>query len=1133
MLHKLETFRQPTVRLIGGIWITVLIFVFFVANASLNARQEALTRARFDALAEANLVAEHAANIIDLADVTLLTVKDILTDEDLNRNIGLPAKRLAFLNSSLKDLQHRARGILSLSITDTHGIVFSNSLDVAPGVSLASRDYFIAIKKQPQSDPVISQAVLGRVSKRWGIQVARRLEFKDGRFAGMLVANVGLPESFDTFYEQLTAGKRDVVALYDEDSRLISRFPRADQLLGKSLPPNGVSDALKNRMLEGVIEQKSVVDGEVRLFAFRRSPRYNLYALVAPVKTDVLAVWIKAVTLNVVYCLLAIVAGLYFTYLIRKSDKSIDEIESVRNHLEAIANGGASLIWTSGLDKVCDYLNEPWLKFFGLDLAEGLKLGWIHGIHPDDQAYCLNTYAARFEQQTSFEMQYRRQHASGEYRWILDQGNPRFGANGDFIGYIGFCYDITERFKADAQIRQAASVFDNANEGIEIVDLNGILLDVNSAFSQITGYTREEVLGRNVKILQSDRHAPEFYADFWRELNDKGQWSGELWNKRKSGDDFVIHLTVTSTRDANGLIDRYIGMFHDITPLKEHQVQLEHLAHHDALTQLPNRVLLTDRLSQAMLQAERRKNLLALVYIDLDGFKSINDSFGHAAGDQLLIAMSGRMKTILREGDSLARIGGDEFVAVLLDLKERDESIPIVQRLLEVLSAPVQLDGMTLKVTASMGLTFFPQLESIDSDQLLRQADHAMYQSKHQGKNCFTLFDADNDRSLRGKHESIERIRSALQNDELTLYYQPKINLKTGEFVGLEALLRWQHPDQGLLGPLTFLPLIEDHDLIALIGDWVIDNVLTQMDGWQAEGHEIRVSVNVAGRQLQAPEEFLSKLSEALHAHPMVAHQLEFEVLETGALSDIEDVSKLILSCATMGILFALDDFGTGFSSLSYLKRLPASIIKIDQSFVSDMLEDPDDLAILDGVIGLAESFNRKVLAEGIETWEQAAALVRMGCDFGQGYAIARPMPGASVTEWLSHWRANVRFFNPPRMNRGRAPLLIAYAEHRAWFRDLKALRDGGLVEGAVLENRCGCKFGNWMSEQGRFIFPQSSLVENIAQMHDRVHHCEAALLAGSSEVEAQSTIADWDELEKLHSDLSVLVWELLDAPDA
>jgi predicted signal transduction protein with EAL and GGDEF domain len=372
------------------------------------------------------------------------------------------------------------------------------------------------------------------------------------------------------------------------------------------------------------------------------------------------------------------------------------------------------------------------------------------------------------------------------------------------------------------------------------------------------------------------------------------------------------------------------------------------------------------------------------------------------------------MKEALREGDTLARIGGDEFVAVLIDLEDPSASVPLLNRLLMAAALPVPVRDLTLQVSASLGVTFYPQAQDVEADQLLRQADQAMYQAKLAGKKRYWVFDAAQDDSLRSHHESLERIRLALENNEFVLHYQPKVNMHTGQVVGAEALIRWQHTEKGLLPPAAFLPVIEDHPLAVDVGEWVIDTALSQMELWHAAGLDLPVSVNIGARQLQQAN-FVDRLQAILANHPLVSPtSLELEVLETSALADMAQVSQVIEACAQIGVKFALDDFGTGYSSLTYLKRLRVALLKIDQSFVRDMLDDPDDMAILQGVIGLAAAFKREVIAEGVETVAHGTALLHLGCELAQGYGIARPMPPEQMPAWAATWQPNVAWCELP-----------------------------------------------------------------------------------------------------------------------
>jgi len=600
--------------------------------------------------------------------------------------------------------------------------------------------------------------------------------------------------------------------------------------------------------------------------------------------------------------------------------------------------------------------------------------------------------------------------SSGEVFWGHLTGKLWLGTQGEKLGLVGVIADVSERKRTEEKLQLAANVFTYAREGIVITDAQANIVDVNDTFTDITGYSRAEVLGKNPRLLKSDRQDDNFFREMWQTLTDTDQWIGELWNRHKNGALYAEMLTISAVRNAQDELQHYVALFSDITPLKDHQQQLENIAHFDPLTQLPNRLLLADRLKQAMLQTQRHHSPMAVAYLDLDGFKAINDSHGHDVGDALLMALAHNMKSTLRAGDTLARIGGDEFVAVLAELSHYDDHEPMLQRLLQAAANPVQIQTRSglveLQVSASIGVTLYPQDDS-DADLLMRHADQAMYAAKQSGKNRYRLFDLAQHEAMKAQMQGLVGVRQALDQHELVLFYQPKVHLKSGRIIGAEALIRWQHPERGLLSPASFLPMIEEQPLSIDVGEWVIATALAQMHSWQAQGLQLPVSVNISARQLRQ-DGFVQRLAELLAAQPEVAPQhLQLEVLETSSIDDLGRVCAVMTECQKLGVNFALDDFGTGYSSLAYLRRLPAQTLKIDQSFVRDMLDDPNDLAIVDGVIGLAKAFGREVIAEGVETAAHGQLLASLGCTLAQGYGIARPMPAAQLPAWTEQWHAN------------------------------------------------------------------------------------------------------------------------------
>ncbi|MGZ5532872.1 MAG: EAL domain-containing protein, partial [Methylomonas sp.] len=788
---------------------------------------------------------------------------------------------------------------------------------------------------------------------------------------------------------------------------------QADTALALRLPIAGNAE---RAAVKAVLGQKGIVDGMdyrgvpviAAVGAVPDSPWYietriDCEEVYAPLRERV---WQTLMVLSVLVCGSGLVLILLWRQQQMRFYRSRFELASALRESQERFEFALQKSHTGGWDlNLDDYTAVRTLEHDRIFGYESLLPHWtypmfLEHVHPDDRPEVERRFSEAIAAHSDWDLECRIIRRDGQERWIWAVGGYIRSPEGKIQRMSGIVQDITERKQADEKLRLAASVFSHAHEGIMITTVDGTIIDVNEAFSNITGYSRAEALGQNPRMFSSGLQDDEFYNAMWRDLVEQGHWQGELWNRRKNGDLYPVMQTISAVRDKQGRILQYMSLYTDITKLKEREQELENRAHFDTLTHLPNRVLLADRLQQGMVQTHRRGQQLAVAFLDLDGFKAINDDYGHEAGDYLLIALTHHMKEALREGDTLARLGGDEFVAVLVDSGDIDNCVPILTRLLAAASEPVQLGEITLKVSASLGVTFYPQARDIDADQLLRQADQAMYQAKQTGKNRYHVFDAEQDSRIRSHYESLEQICRALEAGEFVLYYQPKVNMRTGTVIGVEALIRWQHPDKGLLPPNQFLPEIEDHRLGIELGEWVIDTALSQMESWQAAGLHIPVSINISAQHLQQAN-FAERLSALLAAHPNVrAADVELEVLETQAMDDLFKVSRVIDACRNLGVNFALDDFGTGYSSLSYLKHLPVTQLKIDQSFVRDMIDDPDDLSIVEGVISLGTAFRLIVVAEGAETIEHATILLQLGCDLAQGYGIARPMPAQQVLDW-------------------------------------------------------------------------------------------------------------------------------------
>ena len=687
-----------------------------------------------------------------------------------------------------------------------------------------------------------------------------------------------------------------------------------------------------------------------------------------------------------------------------------------------------------------------------------------------------------------------------EYQVTCKNGDVRtMEISGVILGdnFLATLIDLTEHKKAEQTTRLAASVFANSQEGIIITDAENRILDVNAAFTRICGYDRAEVIGQNPKILASGRHDDAFFAEMWRAIHEKGAWQGEVWNRKKSGEVFVEMLSIDAVSDEAGRIQHYVGAFTDISTLKEHQAELEKIAHYDTLTGIPNRRLLSDRMAQELSRARRSGRPVAVCYLDLDGFKPVNDVYGHKAGDQVLIEVSHRLQQILRTGDTLARIGGDEFVLLFCDLAQEQQCYQGLERVLSAIAQPIPIGADTVSVSASIGVTLFPR-DDADADTLLRHADQAMYQAKEAGKGRFHLFDAEHDRLIKANRATVQRLQRALDDREFLLHYQPKVQLTGGGVIGVEALIRWQHPVRGLLSPAEFLPLLMGTELELALGDWVIESALHQIELWKAGGLALGVSVNVSANHLLRPN-FVDHLKSALERHPTVAAgDLELEVLESAAIDDLGSASRVLSHCMALGVHFALDDFGTGYSSLAYFRKLPVGTLKIDQGFVRDMLDDPEDIGIIESVIALAKAFNRPVIAEGVETLEHGAMLVLLGCELGQGYGIARPMPPERLPAWVAQWQGEdvwrtISDYGLPKEN---VVLIVAGTSHRKWADQIAAYVSAPTEQELPALGAQECRFGRWYQGSGISAYGHLAEFQEIGDDHQRIHDLAGDLVA-------------------------------------
>ena len=639
---------------------------------------------------------------------------------------------------------------------------------------------------------------------------------------------------------------------------------------------------------------------------------------------------------------------------------------------------------------------------------------WLSQVHADDRETLASALAAvGTPAGTGLRRELRLRVRDGWHWFDLHLIVAERDNAGAPVRVVASLADIGARRNAEDRQQLSTSVFMHLHEGLVVTDAELRLLDANPTYCRIVGIPREELIGTVPGPLRpgaTDVAGRQQQASLRAALRSTGNWVGEVVERRRNGDACALHVTVSTVIGPDAALRYHVMVVSDITEQRLQREQLERQAHFDELTRLPNRARLGQLLAEAMAATDRDGYLLAVCYLDLDHFKAINERHGAEAGDRLLTELANRLRGALRArgtvwSDSVARLGGDEFV-LLLRAGTVDEARAAVERVLRLVARPVLLRPGTEPelVTASVGATVYP-LDASDADTLLRHADHAMYGVKQSGRNGFLFFDPEHSRRTEERVLAIGRVQDALDRDELMLYYQPKVDLKRGVVLGVEALLRWNHPEHGVVPPAQFLPLIEHTGLSARVGDHVLAKALDQLEVWQNQGLDLSVSVNISARHLQEPD-FAQRLAELLARHQQaLGLRLELEVLETAALTDIGFSSAVMERCARLGVRWALDDFGTGYSTLTYLKRLPVQVLKIDRSFVQNMLTDPQDRAIVEGVIGLSSTFGCVVVAEGVETAAQGRMLLDMGCDVGQGNGIAAPMPAAEVGPWVREWK--------------------------------------------------------------------------------------------------------------------------------
>ncbi|MCE1225873.1 MAG: EAL domain-containing protein [Geobacteraceae bacterium] len=941
------------------------------------------------------------------------------------RNLAPDSWTRGVSNRELEFDVHGIAGVRTVFTVDRTGIVRHSNRKLLIGSDVSNEDCFQTAVKNPDPAVLFVTPPFQTSSGVWGMNLVRVMHDADGRFNGIVAATLD-PEYFKTLLGSINYSPDMWSALAHGDGVQFMMVPDRPGQQGANLlkPGSFFSRHITSAKRENVLSGTVYSTGESRLMAIYSIQPVGLNMdkpLVVATGRDFSVIFkgwrAHAMSQGITFAIIALVAVAALAgfqryqreqlHLALEAEQTVqntkqqlrDIIDFLPDATFVIDNDKKVVIWNRAMEKMTGVPKEEMIgkgdheytiPFYGtrrtqlLDLFdvddEDLKAKYANirrtGEILDAETFCPALYDG-----------------AGAYVWAT--GVPLYDANGQRIGAIESIRDISERKKNEDFLRKLTHGIEHSASAVLITDLQGTIEYVNKKFTQLTGYSPEEAIGRNPRILKSDVTPREVFDNLWKTILSGQEWRGELLNRRRTGEVYWSIASISPLHNEQGEITHFIANVEDINERKNAEATIERLAYFDPLTDLPNRRMLQDRLDLALRRSRRQATGAALLYLDLDSFKHINDSLGHPAGDKLLREMASRFTQTLRDDDVVCRLGGDEFAVVLHDIRHEQDVVSIAQKLLDTASEPLQLEGREVAVTSSVGIALYPK-DGTDAKALGKHADIALYHAKAEGKNTFRFFSEELNNNLRDRMAMEHGLRHVLDRGELELHYQPKVSVANGQVTGVEALLRWNSPEFGLVSPMRFIPLAEETRQIIPIGDWVLRTACRQQLLWQQQGIKLNMAVNLSAVQFKSPT-LIERIAALIDETGIQPENLELELTESALVDKPDDAVRVLEQLRSLGCGISIDDFGTGYSSLSYLKNFPVTILKIDRSFVRDLAHDSGDRAIAQSVVSLATNLDMKTVAEGVEEPEQLEILKQIGCTYIQGFIHSRPVPADQI----------------------------------------------------------------------------------------------------------------------------------------